>query len=122
MPTTKTMMNCRVCREEKPDEQFAFRVKVRNLRQNICRECSRQYSAQHYRANADTYKRRAIVNGVRRRDDLHRRLFAYLLCHPCVDCGEADPLVLDPDHRDPTEKTLNVSRMWHNAYAWAKIL
>lgn len=116
------MLICRACQIEKPDDEFAFRIKTSNIRHKICRVCSRLYSAEHYQANADIYKRRAIVNGVRRRDELHRKLFAYLSCHPCVECGEADPIVLDPDHRDPCEKTLSISRMWYNGYSWTKIL
>ena len=33
----------------------------------------------------------------------------YLTIHPCLDCGEADPDVLDFDHRNPAKKVKSIA-------------
>lgn len=53
--------------------------------------------------------------------DKRVKVFQYLLDHPCIDCGEADPLVLDFDHRDPAEKHRGVSKMMAGTTSWGKI-
>lgn len=47
-------------------------------------------------------------------------MYEYLLAHPCVDCGETDPIVLDADHVRG-KKHFNISAMLQG-YAWSAVL
>ena len=44
-------------------------------------------------------------------------VWGYKLEHPCVDCGEDDPRVLDFDHRDPKTKRKGVAYMVQAGYS-----
>ena len=69
----------------------------------------RQYSKRHYEKNKDRMVERARAFNKKRSAELRLFVEKYLSDHPCIDCGESDVVVLDFDHRDPTEKAANVS-------------
>jgi len=61
--------------------------------------------------------RRAVAPMQARREKNRREVMAYLASHPCVDCGNADPIVLEFDNREPGQKLkevslLMISRRW----------
>jgi hypothetical protein len=76
-----------------------------------CRPCQTEYLHEHYVKNASIYKNRRRASG--------RRYFArdrayvndYLRSHPCVDCGESDPIVLEFDHIDRETKDAAVTNL-----------
>ena len=50
-----------------------------------------------------------------------KALVEFLLEHPCVDCGETDMLVLQFDHRDRTDKVIEVGRLISRYSGWPQI-
>lgn len=81
-----------------PVEEFAWRRKAKGQRDSYCRPCRSDYKQEHYAANRQRY----IDAADRRRKEVIAKrvafLVAYLRDHPCVDCGETDPIVLEFDH------------------------
>ncbi|MBX3468895.1 MAG: hypothetical protein KF878_18655 [Planctomycetes bacterium] len=79
---------------EKPVEAFSRRGRGRQSR---CKECAQSWEREHYRA--DPGRRDAIAKRNEAQRDLIRAyLLDYFSTHPCVDCGVADPRVLEFDH------------------------
>jgi hypothetical protein len=98
---------CRICLETKPRSQFPFRSTSRGTHQRICLMCQRAWTNAWYQRRVGRAVRRMRQRGTAGREPLMRIVFAHLASHPCVDCAEADPIVLEFDHRG--DKSANVS-------------
>ena len=83
-----------------------------------CKPCQRQVDRDYYAANTHRVRQRTTAY----RQGVHGALRGYLVAHPCVDCGEADPVVLEFDHRNPVEKSRAVSDLIHSRTSWARLL
>lgn len=59
---------------------------------------------------------------IARRSHRVEQVREYLRTHPCVDCGEADIVVLECDHMEPGEKEGSVMKMAGKGYSWAKVM
>jgi hypothetical protein len=81
----------------------------------------REASRRHYEANKDRMKERAKAYTIKKRIALRRLVMAYLLEHPCVDCGEDDPVVLEFDHREPAAKSFNIGDGVSRAYGTQRV-
>lgn len=111
------MKLCLKCQTEKSETEFGFKDKKKNTLHSSCKECNKKYQKKHYRDNKQDYsdkaKNHARENLIRNR----KKVREYLESHPCVDCGETDPVVLQFDHVRG-EKTKKVSQLLCEKYSW----
>jgi len=101
--------HCSRCDLWKPVEDFPFKDQLRGTRRSYCRDCCRIYGREHYRLKRSTYLKKARKRRVLYRNACRLFAFDYLMAHPCIDCGETNPVVLDFDHVDPSAKTHEVA-------------
>ena len=102
------MKHCIKCGTSKPTEDFAWRNIVKGWRSPWCRGCMKAYDKERYK-NPE-YKLDARRRGEAARQQGREYISDYRKSHPCVDCGNSDPRVLDFDHL--RDKDYNVANMW----------
>ena len=87
---------CTKCREIKDIERFAYRSRAKGTRQSWCRVCTSKHDRETHRSKEHKVQVRA--NSARYRARNYTWIFHYLEEHPCMDCGEADPRILQFHH------------------------
>lgn len=85
-----------------------------------CRKCHTGVQRRYYDRNADSERLRTQhrVKGVRQ--ETRERVLRYLRAHPCVDCGERDPVVLQ-FHHVRGRKRDNVGSLVAGSYNWGTV-
>ena len=109
---------CHRCEELKDSTQFTW-GRTGKKRDSLCRPCRSAYGAEHYRANRARYIARAAEHGKQLAVQRTQYLIGYFEDHPCLDCGEDDPVVLEFDHVG--EKEFSIGHAL-KSYKWQRIL
>lgn len=114
---------CNKCGNEKTVDNFFFRNKEKNIIHKHCKGCCGQSrrSKDHYEKYKPAYIQRAKERGIKVREDNRIKLIEYFKDHPCIVCGESNPVVLDFDHKEQSEKTKEICKMI-SSYKWDTIL
>ena len=104
------MKICRTCGHPKSLDEFHKNKKSADNRQPDCKTCAIAKRQDYYKRNwsAQRSKMNAAKESVRQENK--RFVIDYLLKHPCLDCGEKDPVVLEFDHVRG-DKVDDISRM-----------
>lgn len=70
----------------------------------------------YYHRNKDKELKYKAERQANKRDEARQFVTNYLSSHPCVDCGQNDPLILTFDHVRGTKK-MNISQMVNQGYS-----
>lgn len=92
------MKTCSLCKTSKQLTEFNRNKAKKDGFQSKCRECSAKHGRGYYEANRERMCQQIQERKKEVVADNRFKLFEYLRAHSCVDCGEADPVVLDLDH------------------------
>lgn len=110
------MKKCSKCLKSKKENEFYSHGKYL---QSWCKLCANSYKkvSRLKTRKKDLKKKKEWHKKIQKENRI--QLFNYLKEHPCVDCGESDPVVLEFDHFK--NKSYEVSKMqW--SYTWPRIL
>ncbi len=110
------MKICSVCKRD--DVKFNKNKNKNDGLQVQCKNCQSNNAARYY--SSEDNKKKQLERVVKRRNELRQTIFSYLKEHPCVDCGEKDPIVLEFDHLD--HKKMNISKMIHDGFSLENIM
>ena len=115
IPRGETKMaekTCTKCHHAKPLSAFSKSARRADGLQVHCKECQHTYYKGYYPTNKHRFREAQI----RYETAAQRMILAHLLEHPCVDCRENDPIVLDFDHVRG-QKRLPISAMLLRGFA-----
>lgn len=78
-------------------------------------ERQRQFQREHYQRNKERYGMSQKINRIRTK----LMVYKFLKEHPCVHCGETDPVVLEFHHRDGEQKEATIAYLVR--HRWARV-
>lgn len=99
---------CKNCKKEKALQEFEQHYKT-------CKKC--RYQIDFYNPSRKKYLKK--WNSYRRRENIVNML-QYLSNHPCVDCGETNPVLLEFDHVKGKKKS-SISNLVYRQANWKTI-
>jgi len=111
---------CNYCGLEKDEEEFNWRSKSLGIRHPTCKECQKPFRKNWYEGNAkerhlqQVKERKQIV-----REMAKEYIYQYLSTHPCVECGEKDPVVLEFHHT--RDKVMDIAAIGGAGYSLESI-
>lgn len=104
-----TMKTCTICNKTKTLSEFRARNKAKGTYSSWCRNCFSEYERNKYK-NDPSFREKHYIQNQKRIERNYRYILDYKKRNPCP-CGEGDPIVLQFDHIDISNKENNISDM-----------
>jgi len=114
------MKRCGICKQDRPKTEYNVANNRKDGLQSHCRECNKIRSKAYYSRNTVAHKLETKKRNKVRFKEIKEQLFNYYLNHPCEECGETNPLVLEFDHQH--SKSDNISNMLMSKTSWKRIM
>ena len=110
------MKKCSGCKIYKESNCYHINKNRSDGLQSFCKSCNTVWVRKRYLRDKKYYDKKNKETKVRNQ----QFLLDHLLLHPCIDCGERDPVVLEFDHIN--KKTKNVTYMAEKMYCIKRII
>lgn len=111
------MKECSACREKKDFSEFSIKSKAKGTYIAWCKKCVSAYDKERWSNPGLVEKKR--LQKLKRVTGNKIFIYNYFSTHPCVDCGETDPVVLEFDHQ--RDKLGDISTMVGTGVSIGKI-
>jgi hypothetical protein len=101
------MKQCATCKQWKEEESFNWRYKSLGVRHPTCRDCHKPFRRNWYEGHKERHLQQVKARKREARNVAREYVWNYLSTHPCVNCGESDPVVLEFHHRAGKDKAVS---------------
>ena len=109
------MKTCSKCGLPKDASEYSW--SIRGIKKHSsCNSCRNEERMGYYERHKDKELKYKAERQIAKKEEARRFVFNYLKEHPCIDCGNTDPMVLTFDHVRGTKK-MNVSQMVNQGYS-----
>jgi len=112
-------VKCVTCGEWKEEDEFNWRYKSLGIRHPTCRDCHKPFRKNWYEVNKERHLEQVKARKHEARNVAREYVWQYLSTHPCVECGESNPVVLEFHHRQGKDRA--VSEMVTGGYPTSTI-
>lgn len=97
---------CYTCQQYKDIAAFNKNACRKDGLNSICKACSQARSKKFYQDNLVSHRKTTTARKKQQVKLNQAWKYDYLKSHPCVDCSETDPVVLEFDHRGNKERLI----------------